>query len=241
MHHASCFLDIPNIGSLKRLQMLPKFGVMKKQGCELRQLKDLNKLEGRLQIRSLENVESKEEATEARLADKERLTDLALCWVDARSCSPQEVELEAEVLEGLCPSKYLEILEIRNYHGSTYPNWMVGKENGSPNNLRNLWFNNCARLEPAPELFEVFVHLRWFRLWYSNWPTLPDNIGQLTSLQLLDLSHCLNIRSLPALPRSLKKFCLLFCNEEFMRSCETVEDPNWQKIQHIPNKYIGRD
>jgi hypothetical protein len=62
-------LDIPNIGRLKWLQVLPYFYVKKKQGCELRQLKDLNKLEGRLEIRKLENVESKEEAIEASLAD----------------------------------------------------------------------------------------------------------------------------------------------------------------------------
>ncbi|XP_066358782.1 disease resistance protein RGA2-like isoform X3 [Miscanthus floridulus] len=228
-------LDIPNIGRLKRLQVIPNFSVMKKQGFELRQLKDLNKLEGRLQISNLENVESKEEAVQASLADKERLTMLELCWDVYTSCSP---EVEAEVLEGLCPSKYVERLSIRNYHGSTYPNWMVGKQNGGPKRLHYLWLVKCTRLEPAPELFEVFVHLRCFMLWDSNWPSLPDNIGQLTSLQQLDLWCCPNIRSLPALPRSLELFCLMSCNEEFMRSCETVEDPNWQKIQHIPDKFI---
>ncbi|CAD6268089.1 unnamed protein product [Miscanthus lutarioriparius] len=232
-------LDIPNIGRLKRLQVLLNFSVMKKQGFELRQLKDLNKLEGRLQISNLENVESKEEAVQASLADKERLTTLELCWGHDTSCSPEEVE--AEVLEGLCPSKYVERLEITNYHGLTYPNWMVGKQNGGPKRLHYLCLDRCTRLEPAPELFEVFVHLRCFKLWGSNWPSLPDNIGQLTSLQVLDLLRCPNIRSLPALPRSLELFCLTFCNEEFMWSCETVEDPNWQKIQHIPEKVITHD
>jgi hypothetical protein len=203
---------------------------MKKQGFELRQLKDLNKLEGRLEIRKLENVESKEEAIEANLADKERLTTLVLHWGHYTSCSPEEVE--AEVLEGLCPSKYVERLEIWNYHGSTYPSWMVGKQNSGPKRLHNLCLCKCTRLEPAPELFEVFIHLRSFSLWNSNWPALPDNIGQLTSLQLLELCGCPNIRSLPALPRSLEY-------EQFMRSCKTVEDPNWQKIQHIPKKAIS--
>jgi hypothetical protein len=143
------------------------------------------------------------------------------------------------VLEGLCPSKYVERLEIWNYHGSTYPNWMVGKQNGGPKRSHNLWLYNCTQLEPAPELFEVFVHLRWFKLSRCNWPALPDNIGQLTSLQVIEICHCSNIRSLPALPRSLEQFWLTSCNEEFMRSCKTVEDPNWQKIQHIPEKFIN--
>ncbi|CAL5035961.1 unnamed protein product [Urochloa decumbens] len=224
-------LDIPNIGSLKWLRVLPCFNPWKKQRCRLRQLKDLNKLEGSLCLGHLENVESKEEAIEASLADKERLTKLELCWSNT-SCSP---EVEAEVLEGLCPPKYLEMLRIFDYHGSTYPNWMVGKQNSGPTNLHRLELFRCTRLEPAPELFDVFVHLRSFKLWESNWHALPDNMELLTSLELLSIHSCLNIRSLPALPRSLKQFDLSSCNEEFMRSCETIDDPNWQKIQHIPN------
>ncbi|KAM0821974.1 hypothetical protein ACQ4PT_071818 [Festuca glaucescens] len=230
-------LDFPNIGSLKWLQILQGFFVKNKLGYEIQQLKQLNKLEGRLAIMGLQNVRGKEEAIEASVAQKERVTELAFIW-DDRSCSP---EVEAEVLEGLCPPKYLEKLEIINYQGSTYPNWMVSKENGGPEHLRNLWLYKCSRLEPAPELFEVFVHLRWFRLWHSNWDALPDNMEQLTSLLLLNISYCPNIRLLPALPQTLKQFYLDDCNEEFTRSCETTGDPNWQKIQHIPDKTIRRD
>jgi hypothetical protein len=227
-------LDIPNIGRLKWLQMLPIFCVVKKQGYELRQLKDLNKLEGSLCLRNLENVDSMEGAIEASLADKERLTRLGLCW-NSTSCTP---EVEAEVLEGLCPPKYLEILKIQGYHGKTYPNWMVGKQHGGPTNLRKLLLINCTQLKPAPELFEVFVHLHWFVLAFSNWHALPDNMELLTSLQFLGIHCCLSIRSLPVLPGSLKKFSLVSCNEEFMRSCKTINDPNCQKIEHIPQKFI---
>ncbi|KAK1621241.1 hypothetical protein QYE76_026758 [Lolium multiflorum] len=196
---------------LKRLQILEGFIVKNKLGYEIGQLNQLNKLEGGLAILDLQNVRGKEEAIEASVAQKERVTELAFAWGD-RSCSP---EVEAEVLEGLCPSKYLQILEIRNYQGSTYPNWMVSKHNGGPEHLRNLWLDNCSRLEPAPELFEVFVHLRWFRLWYSSWDALPDNMEQLTLLQVLDINCCPNIRLLPALPQSLEKFHLRASNEEF--------------------------
>jgi hypothetical protein len=200
-------------------------------------LKQLNKLKGELAIMGLENVRGKEEAIEASVAQKEGVTELSFEWSD-RSCSP---EVEAEVLEGLCPSKYLERLRINNYQGSTYPNWMVSKQNGGPEHLRNLLLENCSRLEPDPELFEVFVHLRWFRLWHSNWDALPDNMEQLTLLQVLDINRCPNIRLLPSLPQSLEKFCLQACNEEFTTSCLTTGDPNWQKIQHIPMKIIRRD
>uniref|UniRef100_A0A8R7JVN3 R13L1/DRL21-like LRR repeat region domain-containing protein n=1 Tax=Triticum urartu TaxID=4572 RepID=A0A8R7JVN3_TRIUA len=65
-------------------------------------LRDLNMFRGSLSIHGLENVESKEEALEANLAAKERLTNLELSWGGGYGtrCSP---EIEAEVLEGLWP------------------------------------------------------------------------------------------------------------------------------------------
>jgi hypothetical protein len=103
-------LEFPNVDKLTWLQELRFFTVKNERGYELRQLKNLNKLRDKLQIHALENVGSKDEAIEASLADKEQLAELVLCWDDG-SCSP---EVEAEVLEDLCPSKYLERLEIRN-------------------------------------------------------------------------------------------------------------------------------
>jgi hypothetical protein len=60
----------------------------------------------------------------------------------------------------------------------------------------------------------------------------------LTSLKVLDMLYCENIRSLPILPRSLKEFCLYRCNDEFMITCETAGHPNWHKIKYIPEKKI---
>ena len=117
-----------NLGWTISLQTLPYLTVSNEQGYEIRQLRDLKKLR-RLVIRGLENVKSKEEALEANLAAKERLTELKLVWFgdnDTR-CSP---EVEAEVLEGLCPPVGLQELVIRGYKGSRYPDWMVGKQSG---------------------------------------------------------------------------------------------------------------
>jgi hypothetical protein len=89
-------LEFPNVGKLTRLQELRDFRVKKEHGYELRQLKDLNKLQGKLQIRGLLNVGSKDEAIEASLADKEQLAELVLSWDDGisscrddGSCSPE--------------------------------------------------------------------------------------------------------------------------------------------------------
>ncbi|VAI93143.1 hypothetical protein VPH35_132636 [Triticum aestivum] len=216
--------------------MLPFFTISKKQGYESHQLKYLNKLQGKLQIHGLENVESKEEAVEVSLAGKEKLTELVLVW-DDKNCSP---EVQAEVLEGLCPSKYLERLEIRGYRGKRIPNWMTGKHNGRPKNLQELTFRRWTQLGPAPDL-GAFIHLESLFLSDCNWDALPGNMEHLRSLKQLDIQSCKNIRSLPKLPKSLEEIEVRYCSDEFTQSCVTTGDPNWQKIEHIPKKTIKFD
>ncbi|XP_037471224.1 putative disease resistance protein RGA4, partial [Triticum dicoccoides] len=218
-----------NIGSLISLQTIPHFTVRNEQGYEVKQLRDLNKLCGSLDIYGLKNVKSKEEALEANLASKERLTKLTLSWDgdDGTRCSP---EVEADVLEGMCPPVGLETLVIRHYKGTRYPYW-----NGTPKDLQNLHFIYCGQLGCFPGL-EAFCHLRSLHLLYCDWYTLPGNMEHLTSLKKLEIISCHYIQSLPTLPESLEEFELLYCNDEFMESCQTVGHPNWQKIEQIPEK-----
>uniref|UniRef100_A0ACD5ZE07 Uncharacterized protein n=1 Tax=Avena sativa TaxID=4498 RepID=A0ACD5ZE07_AVESA len=205
-------VDIPSIGKLTSLQMKRTFHVRKEPGYELKQLGNLNKLRGELQIWGLEKVESKAEAREASLADKEGLTTLQLAWQGSDGASP---EVEAEVLEGLCPPKDLTSLSIRNYKGLRYPSWM---HNGGPKHVNHLMLDGCS-LKPGPELGRFCAHLRELRIWYCRWDALPDYIEHLTSLQRLDFRACKNIRSLPALPRSLEDLSLTSCDEVSMSSC----------------------
>ena len=220
-----------NLGWPISLQTLPYLTVSNEQGYEIRQLRDLKKLR-RLVIRGLENVKSKEEALEANLAAKERLTKLTLEWGGGTRCSP---EVEAEVLAGLCPPVGLQKLEIRGYRGSRYPDWMVGKQSGGPEGLRNLYLEGCSQLGPGPQ-FEAFPHLRVLQIWFCSWDSLPGNMEHLTLLKKLKIMGCENIRSLPTLPESIQVLHLEFCNHELMKSCKTAGHPNWQKIKHIPRK-----
>ena len=147
-------------------------------------------------------------------------------------------EVAAEVLEGLCPPVGLEALLIYDYNGSRYPDWMVGKLTGGPKNLKLLEIYGCSRLGPGPQL-EAFPHLRMLNLEDCSWDALPGNLEHLTSLKALKIEHCMNIRSLPTLPQSLKLFILRCCDVELMKSCETEGDPNWHKIKHIPDKMVS--
>lgn len=50
----------------------------------------------------------------------------------------------------------------------------------------------------------------------------------LTLLNGLMMSGCLNIWSLPTLPRSVETFQVDDYDDEFMNSCQTFGDPNWE-------------
>ncbi|VAI93154.1 unnamed protein product [Triticum turgidum subsp. durum] len=205
-------LEFPNVGRLIWLDTLPFFTIRRERGYEPHQLKHLNKLQGKLLINGLENVESKEEALEVNLAGKEKLTKLVLEW-DDDSCTP---EVQAEVLEGLCPSKYLERLEIRNYYGKRIPNWITGKHNGRPKNLQELTFRRWTQLGPAPDL-GAFIHLESLFLSDCNWDALPGNMEHLTALKRLDIDSCKNIVSLPTLPKSLEEINVRNCSRDALR------------------------
>ncbi|XP_037473916.1 putative disease resistance protein RGA3 [Triticum dicoccoides] len=239
LRHIFCWdVSFPNIGTLSSLQRIPFFRLRNEQGYEIKQLRDLNKIRGTLVVNGFENVKSKEEALEANLAAKERLTKLILCFLTSHTRGNGNAEVAAEVLEVLCPPVGLEVLLIYDYNGSRYPDWMVGKLTGGPKNLKLLEIYGCSRLGPGPQL-EAFPHLRMLNLEDCSWDALPGNLEHLTSLKALKIEHCMNIRSLPTLPQSLKLFILRCCDVELMKSCETEGDPNWHKIKHIPDKMVS--
>ncbi|XP_047074515.1 putative disease resistance protein RGA3 [Lolium rigidum] len=229
-------VDLRSIDRLMSLRTMPAFDVRKRQGYELRQLRDLNKLRGELWIMGLEKVRSKAEGLEANLAGKEGLSILKLSWGWSGEASP---EVQAEVLEGLCPPKDLKSLIIEGHRGPRYPSWM---HNGGPKKVNHLELMDCS-LQPGPELGGFCAHLRELTIFGCSWDALPDYMEHLTSLQTLHIMYCRNIRiqSLPTLPQSMKDFNLRTDNEVLLSSCKTVADPDWQKIKHITYVSIGNN
>jgi hypothetical protein len=224
----------PNIGRLTSLKTLERFRVSIEHGYKIKQLRDLNKLQGRLTIADVGNVKSKNEAHEANLAAKTRLAELKLMW-NHRYDGTTPPEVEAEVLEGLCPPRGLKSLEIYEYRGLTYPSWMMGVQNSGPKYINTLLLGKCYQLGPAPELFECFIHLRELTIWGSCWEYFPDNVKDLKWLKSLTIEICLNLKLLPELPRSLEIFTMVDCERGFTDSCKQVDHPNWQKLQHVKN------
>uniref|UniRef100_A0ACD6AFH3 Uncharacterized protein n=1 Tax=Avena sativa TaxID=4498 RepID=A0ACD6AFH3_AVESA len=234
-------LGIPSIHRLTSLQTMIAFNVRKEQGYELRQLRNLNKLRGELCIRGLEKVESKVEAIGANLADKEGLRTLKLSWwcgLASLNVDEASQEVQAEVLEGLCPPKDLTSLSIAYYKGQRYPSWM---HSGGPKHVKHLLLDGCS-LKPGPELGRFCTHLHELIIWSCGWDALPDYMEHLTSLQRLDMSFCVNIRSLPALPQSLEHFSLKCCRALSMSSCsmdhltslQSLKISSCNSIQSLP-------
>ncbi|KAG2564129.1 hypothetical protein PVAP13_8KG387600 [Panicum virgatum] len=221
---------------LTSLQTLPSFTVKKEQGYELKQLKHLNKLRGALRICGLGIVGSKEEALEAQLARKERVTQLDLDFGYV-SCNP---DVAAEVLEGLRPPKDLVELDIWSYYGSRYPSWMLSRQQpDAPKRLQKLVLRfNCSRLASIPEDSELFTHLRELHIMYCDWDRLPENMERLVLLQNLFIDGCKKMELLPTLPQSLRKIRIHSCGL-LSTTCEEEGHENWHKIQHIPEKYIN--
>ncbi|KAJ1277030.1 hypothetical protein BS78_05G262900 [Paspalum vaginatum] len=236
LRHCYSSLNFANIGRLTSLQTVPHFRVGKEQGYELRQLRHLNKLRGTLRISSLGVVRSKEEALEAQLERKKRLTVLVLDFDEKITRDP---DVEAEVLEGLCPPEHLAQLCIWWFYGSRYPSWMLSRRQhkDAPKHLDKLELCECRRLASIPEGSEFFLHLRLLRIVSCVWDALPDNMEGLRSLRKLVIRSCKNIQLLPTLPQSIEEITFVDVGK-LKASCKERGHINWQKIQHIPMKKL---
>uniref|UniRef100_A0A453MIX6 Uncharacterized protein n=1 Tax=Aegilops tauschii subsp. strangulata TaxID=200361 RepID=A0A453MIX6_AEGTS len=123
--------NIRNVGKMKHLQELKEFHVKKESmGFELTELGALAELEGRLVIRSLDQVATKEEATAAKLMLKRNLKELELLW--GRDGPTTDVD----ILDALQPHSNLRVLTIANQGGTVGPSWLC----------LDIWLTSLERL-----------------------------------------------------------------------------------------------
>jgi Leucine-rich repeat (LRR) protein len=172
--------QIPNIGKLTSLQHIYVFSVQKKQGYELRQLKDLNELGGSLRVKNLENVIGKDEAVESKLYLKSRLKELALEWSSNNRMDAMDI------LEGLRPPPQLSKLTIEGYRSDTYPGWLL--ERSYFENLESFELSNCSLLEGLPPDTELLRNCS--RLCINFVPNLKELSNLPASLAYLSIDRC---------------------------------------------------
>nr|UBY07617.1 NBS-LRR disease resistance protein [Dasypyrum villosum] len=111
--------NICNVGKMKHLQELKEFHVRNgSMGFELSELGPLTELEGRLIVRGLEHVFTKEEATAAKLMLKRNLKELELLW------GRDGPTADDDILDALQPHSNLRVLTIANHGGTVGPSWL---------------------------------------------------------------------------------------------------------------------
>ncbi|CAL5361702.1 unnamed protein product [Camellia sinensis] len=122
-HHMSEREMPMQMSQLKGLQHLTKFVVGKSKGLGIEELKEFCHLQGPLFISGLQNVTNGMGAMEAKLEEKMHLTYLMLEW----SSSTNDSQNERDVLDKLKPHTNLNMLEIKNFGGTRFPDWLGDK------------------------------------------------------------------------------------------------------------------
>ncbi|XP_028787830.1 putative disease resistance protein At3g14460 [Neltuma alba] len=137
------------VTKLQNLQSLSTFIVGKQpNGLQIKELKGLPCLQGKLSILNLQNIVDSRDALEANLKNREKIEELVLEW----NCDVEDSQTVKDVLGMLQPSTNLKRLTIKHYGGTSFPVW-VG--NLSFINITFLCVRdckNCVLLPPFGEL-----------------------------------------------------------------------------------------
>ncbi|MQL75679.1 hypothetical protein Taro_008067 [Colocasia esculenta] len=165
------------IGRLIQLREIEVFSISEGNGIRIEDLKDMNQLRGKLCIRNLQRVGSREEASLANLSSKKYVKKLELEWAGDLNENERNSELEEAVLDALVPPPRLHELTIKYYAGEDFPCWM---EHQFISGLESISLYRCQR-----------------------WGELPPLVGLLPFLKKLEISYFPRLMELPSLPTTL--------------------------------------
>ncbi|KAL4338757.1 hypothetical protein AHAS_Ahas12G0242100 [Arachis hypogaea] len=112
------------MSKLKGLQFLSDYIVGKHEENKIKELGALANLHQSLSITKLENVVNSNEASEARMCDKDGINSLSLWWSVDKDENTVDSQIERDILDKLRPHSNLKELQIRGYRGTTLPDWM---------------------------------------------------------------------------------------------------------------------
>ncbi|TXG66478.1 hypothetical protein EZV62_007753 [Acer yangbiense] len=205
---------LPRIGNLTGLQNLHAFQVGRKSGYGIEELKNMAYLTGTLHISKLENAVN---AGDAKLNEKKNLDKLVLEW-SIRGVNPKDVSDDEKLLKDLQPHSILTELQILNYMGNNFPNWITS---GQLQNLQTLTLNGCTgcrilslaqiphlcilNIKRMPELekWSDETCLSLYRLKISCCDKLSELPQHLLNVEDMKIKKCFSLKSLPVTP-SLK-------------------------------------
>lgn len=122
-------------GKLKNLRTLSKFVVSSQgisKGANIGELRELNLLQGHLEIKGLNRVKSGCDAVKAALAEKKYLQSLCLDFERNLSRKQEKIQIMEQVLEALKPDQGIEMknVQVCNYPQSArMPSWWTPTTN----------------------------------------------------------------------------------------------------------------
>lgn len=143
-------IGIGRLAFLRKLDMfIVPLNYLDNKAMKLGDLSKLKDFQGCLCIHGIGDVEDAGDARKAELKKRQDLADLKLIFSQRTRQRRTEAELKL-LLEALQPHPNLISLEIREYHGATFPSWLTLLIN-----LRKLAVNgfpNCGILPPFGRL-----------------------------------------------------------------------------------------
>jgi len=114
----------PHIGKLTNLHPLRAFIVGRRDGHHVTELKNMKYLEGSICLMNLENIRDEAEAKETMLSNKSFLKRVELEWNGYST----DQSLPERVFTGFEPHANLEELQVTDYGGARFPNWLNSPE-----------------------------------------------------------------------------------------------------------------
>nr|TKR90101.1 hypothetical protein D5086_0000236650 [Populus alba] len=119
--------------------------------CGLDELRRLNELRGRLEIRvkGYERNSCISEFEGAKLIDKQYLQSLTVWW-DRKLHSDSDIDLYDKMLQSLQPNWSLHELTVEGYGGMRFPSWV-----SDLSNLASICIEGCRRLNHIPPLHGI--------------------------------------------------------------------------------------
>ncbi|XAR54393.1 hypothetical protein NMG60_11029498 [Bertholletia excelsa] len=147
------------IGKLTSLQILSSFFIRKGNGSRIKELGDLNHLRGTVCIFGLENIVDVEDARNAKLKNKLKLSKLSMLW-NKTSSELRDQGVGAEMFDALRPPNNLRELDVEGYHGIRFPCWMGDPEFSRLVTVSLVSCCNCTslpQLGQLPSLKKVYI------------------------------------------------------------------------------------
>ncbi|KAI3859933.1 hypothetical protein MKX03_006996 [Papaver bracteatum] len=124
-------------GKLTNLRTLSKFVIASssRKGAKIGELKELNLLEGHLEIRGLKRVKTRSDAMKAELVKKKHLRSLCLDFECDSVQTPEAIKIMENVLEALQPFPEIRSnVKVLNYPSSKYPSWISPSDSDQTQN-----------------------------------------------------------------------------------------------------------